>query len=101
MEPLTISEADHSAPADSAPANPSAPAGPSAPDQNAIDLTDAQRELEQAVHDSRVAFDCIGLGEMERALTHAITARAAADAAVNVLSIYIGDDGRLADDIDI
>jgi hypothetical protein len=31
------------------------------------------------VHDAQGAFDCIALGELDRAHTHAITARAAAD----------------------
>jgi len=52
---------------------------------SAVDVTEAARQLEQAAHDARVAFDCIGLGDLDRAHTHAITARAAADAAENVL----------------
>jgi hypothetical protein len=51
----------------------------------AIDLTEAGRQLELAIHDSRVSFDCIALGELDRAHTSAITARAAIDAAVTVL----------------
>lgn len=45
-------------------------------------LQEATRELEAAIHDARVAFDCIGLGEIDRAHTSAVTARAAIDAAV-------------------
>ena len=52
---------------------------------SAVDVTEAARQLEQAAHDARVAFDCIGLGDLDRAHTNAITARAAADAAENVL----------------
>jgi len=52
---------------------------------SAVDVTEAARQLEQAAHDARVAFDCLGLGDLDRAHTHAITARAAADAAENVL----------------
>ena len=52
---------------------------------SAVDVTEAARQLEQAAHDARVAFDCIGLGDLDRAHTHAITARAAADAAENAL----------------
>jgi hypothetical protein len=52
---------------------------------SAVDVTEAARQLEQAAHDARVAFDCIGLGDLDRAHTHAITARAATDAAENVL----------------
>ncbi len=48
-------------------------------------LQEAARELEAAAHDVQVAFDCIALGELERAHTNAITARAAADAAVTAL----------------
>jgi predicted kinase len=42
-----------------------------------------------AAHDTQVAFDCIGLGEIERAHTHTITARAAADAAEVALRIAL------------
>jgi hypothetical protein len=45
-------------------------------------LGEAARELEAAIHDARVAFDCIGLGEIDRAHTSALTARIAIDAAV-------------------
>jgi len=48
-------------------------------------LQETARELEAAVHDAQVAFDCIALGELDRAHTNAITARAAADAAVTAL----------------
>jgi len=45
-------------------------------------LQAATRELEAAIHDARVAFDCIGLGEIDRAHISAVTARIAIDAAV-------------------
>jgi hypothetical protein len=48
-------------------------------------LQEATRELEAAIHDARVAFDCIGLGEIDRAHTSAVTARIAIDAAVIAL----------------
>jgi hypothetical protein len=48
-------------------------------------LEEAARELEAAAHDARVAFDCIALGELDRAHTSALTARVAADAAVTAL----------------
>jgi len=48
-------------------------------------LAEATRELEAAIHDARVAFDCIALGEIDRAHTSAVTARIAIDAAVNAL----------------
>ena len=40
-------------------------------------LAGAARELEAAIHDARVAFDYIGLGEIDRAHTSAVTARIA------------------------
>ncbi len=48
-------------------------------------LQEASRELEAAIHDARVAFDCIGLGEIDRAHTSAVTARTAVDAAVTAV----------------
>ena len=45
-------------------------------------LQEATRELEAAIHDARVAFDCIALGEIDRGHTSAVTARIAIDAAV-------------------
>ena len=38
----------------------------------------------------QVAFDCIALGELDRAHTHALTARVAADAAVTALVAALG-----------
>ncbi len=55
-----------------------------------VDLAEVARQLEQAAHDVRVAFDCIGLGELDRAHTHAITARAAVDAAEYALRVALG-----------
>jgi hypothetical protein len=48
-------------------------------------LQEATRELEAAIHDARVAFDCIGLGEIDRAHTSAVTARVAIDAAMTAM----------------
>jgi hypothetical protein len=48
-------------------------------------LQEAARELEAAIHDARVAFDCIALGEVDRAHTSALTARIAIDAAVTAM----------------
>jgi hypothetical protein len=56
-----------------------------------VDLGEAARQLQLAAHDARVAFDCMGLGELDRAHTHAITARAAADAAENLLRVALAD----------
>ena len=52
---------------------------PNGTDQGSV-LQEAMRELEAAIHDARVAFDCIGLGEIDRAHTSALTARVALDA---------------------
>jgi len=52
---------------------------------NGIDLSEAARQLELAVHDAQVAYDCVGLGNLDRAHEHAITARIAADAAEHLL----------------
>jgi hypothetical protein len=49
-------------------------------------LQQAARELQAAEHDAQVAFDCIALGEVDRAHTHALTARVAVDAAVTALT---------------
>jgi hypothetical protein len=53
-------------------------------------LQQAARELEAAVHDAQVAFGCIALGELDRAHTNAITARAAADAALTARQAALG-----------
>ena len=53
-------------------------------------LAEAARELQAAKHDAQVAFDCIALGELDRAHTHALTARVAADAAVIALAAALG-----------
>ena len=52
-------------------------------------LQEAARELESAIHDARVAFDCIGLGEIERAHVSAVTARVAIDAAVTAVEAVL------------
>jgi hypothetical protein len=56
-------------------------------------LDQAARELQAAQHDARVAFDCIALGELDRAHTHALTARVAVDAAVTALMAALADAG--------
>jgi hypothetical protein len=65
-------------------------------DRNGVDLDEAARQLQQAEHDVRVAFDCIALNELDRAHTHAITARAAIDAAENVLRVALGEGESIA-----
>jgi hypothetical protein len=62
-----------------------------------VDLGEAARQLQLAAHDARVAFDCMGLGELDRAHTNAITARAAADAAENLLRTALADGADAAD----
>ncbi|MGH3253581.1 MAG: hypothetical protein ACRDOI_46230 [Trebonia sp.] len=52
-------------------------------------LQEAARELESAIHDARVAFDCIGLGELDRAHESAVTARVAIDAALTTLEAVL------------
>jgi hypothetical protein len=72
----------------------------SIPDAGArqVDLGEAARQLQLAAHDARVAFDCVQLGELDRAHTHAITARAATDAAENLLRVALGDNAGRTDD---
>jgi hypothetical protein len=62
-------------------------------------LQEAMRELEAAIHDARVAFDCIGLGEIDRAATSALTARVAIDAAVTALQAAQGQSPLGGDDL--
>ena len=57
-----------------------------------VDLSEAARQLQLAAHDARVAYDCMDLGELDRAHTHAITARAAVDAAENLLRAALAED---------
>jgi hypothetical protein len=59
-------------------------------DSNGVVVAEAARQLQQAVHDARVAFDCIGLDEVDRAHTHTLMARAAIDAAENALRVALG-----------
>ena len=61
-------------------------------------LQEAMRELEAAIHDARVAFDCIGLGELERAQTSAVTARVAVDAAVTAVQAALAQPGPVTVD---
>ena len=53
-------------------------------------LQEASRELQAAQHDAQVAFDCIALGELERAHEHALTARVATDSAFTALVAALG-----------
>ncbi|RKS72006.1 hypothetical protein BZB76_4817 [Actinomadura pelletieri DSM 43383] len=56
-----------------------------------MSLEEAARQLRMAGHDAQVAFDCVGLGDLERAQEHAVTLRAAADAAEVALSRALRD----------
>ena len=61
-----------------------------------VDLAEAARQLQLAAHDARVAYDCMDLGELDWAHTHAITARAAVDAAENLLRTALAEEGGSA-----
>jgi hypothetical protein len=63
-----------------------------------VDLSEAARQLELAAHDAQVAYDCVGLGNLDRAHEHAITARVAADAAENLLRAAL-DAGMTGEDV--
>ncbi|MDA2805624.1 hypothetical protein [Nocardiopsis suaedae] len=54
-----------------------------------MSMEEAQRQLEAAIHDARVAFDCIALDDLERAHTNAITSRAAVDAAEYAMRVEL------------
>jgi hypothetical protein len=56
-----------------------------------MSLEEAARQLKMAAHDSQVAFDCVGLGDLERAQEHSLTARAATDAAMTALARALED----------
>ncbi len=59
-----------------------------------VDISEAVRQLDLAAHDLAVASGCIGLGDLNEAHTNVITARAAADAAEEILRVAIGAGGR-------
>lgn len=56
-------------------------------------LEEAARELQAAQHDAQVAYDCIALGDLDRAHTHALTSRVALDAAVTALMAVLAEAG--------
>ena len=62
-----------------------------------LGLKAAARELQAARHDAQVAFDCIVLDDLDRAHTHALTARVAVDAAVTALIAVLAEAGPAAD----
>src|SRR5256714_485797 len=65
-------------------------------------LEEAARELQAASHDAQVAYDCIALGDIDRAHTHALTAKVAAEAAMTALAAAMSqakpDGGAPADE---
>ena len=63
------------------------------PERSVPELAEAARELQAAEHDAQVAFDCIALGDLDRAHTHALTARVEIDAAVTALVAALGEAG--------
>jgi hypothetical protein len=63
-----------------------------------IDLDEAARQLAQAAHDAEVAYDSLSLGDLDWAHTNAVTARAEADAAENVLRALLGATENIAGD---
>ncbi|MBB6120871.1 hypothetical protein [Nocardiopsis algeriensis] len=54
-----------------------------------MSLEEASRQLEAAIHDARVSFDCILLEELDRAHINVITARAATDAAEQAIRVEL------------
>jgi hypothetical protein len=54
-----------------------------------VDIEEASRQLELAAHDVAVASSCIALGDLDEAHTNVITARAAADAAEEILRVAL------------
>jgi hypothetical protein len=67
--------------------------------ESGVDLAEAARQLELAVHDAQVAYDCVALGNLDRAHIHAITARTAADAAETILRTALSE-GTFTDDVE-
>jgi hypothetical protein len=78
----------------------SAHPGSAHPGIGPVDLNEAARQLELAIHDARVSFDCTGLGDLDRAHTAAITARAALDSAEYVLRTALTSRDVIAPDLD-
>jgi hypothetical protein len=71
------------------------------PADRGLVLEEAARELEAAIHDARVAYDCIGLGNLDRAHTSAVTARVAIDAAMTAIRAALGQPPGGLDDLGI
>jgi hypothetical protein len=65
-----------------------------------MSLKEAARELEMAIHDSRVAFDSIGLGHLDQAHTSVLTARAGVDAAETAIRAAIAEAKARGEEVD-
>ena len=65
------------------------PAGSPDRPRPVVDIEEANRQLDLAAHDIAVASSCIGLGDLDEAHTNVITARAAADAAEEILRVVL------------
>jgi hypothetical protein len=63
------------------------------PSHGPVDIGEAVRQLDLAAHDIAVASTCIGLGDLNEAHINVITARAAADAAEEILRVAIMSGG--------
>jgi hypothetical protein len=59
-----------------------------------VDIDEAVRQLDLAAHDVAVASSCIALGDLDEAHTNVITARAATDAAEEILRVAIVSRGH-------
>ncbi len=64
-----------------------------------VDLNEAERQLELAIHDARVAFDCIGLDHLEQAHESVITARAAIESAETLVREALATGRAVAPDL--
>jgi hypothetical protein len=71
------------------------------PADRGLVLEEATRELEAAIHDARVAYDCIGLGNLDRAHTSVVTARVAIDAAMTAIRAALAQPPAGLDDLGI
>ena len=70
----------------------SIPAQGTSPEQvhGPVDIEEASRQLDLAAHDVAFAATCIGLGDLNEAHINVITARAATDAAEEILRVALG-----------
>src|SRR5258708_10673253 len=64
-----------------------------------VDVAEATRQLELAAHDVAVAATCIGLGDLDEAHINVITARAATDAAEEILRVVLASGPSASHDL--